>query len=66
MVVSEEPSCTAFRDLNRVKEDSVGYAKLSQGCSFALLVMWIPAQKTAGMTEVGWLRNGSSERLQAA
>ena len=53
LVVSEETSRKVFGDLNQVREAPVAYAKLTQGRSFALLVMWIPAQKTAGMTAVG-------------
>ena len=65
LVVSEEGSHKVIGDLNQVKEATVGYAKFTQWCSFASLGVWIPDQKTSGMTPAGWLRNGGGERLRA-
>ena len=36
---------------------------VTQSDSFALVVVWIPDQKTSGMTSVGWSRNGGGEQL---
>ena len=50
-------------DLNQARKAPVGYANFKQSFSFALLVVWIPDQKTSGMTSVGWSRNGGGEQL---
>jgi len=49
-----------------VKKNSVGYASFTQSVSFALLAVWIPDQKTSGMTSTEWAQNRGTERLQAA